>query len=135
SRRSSVRPELDDPIRRANLYGGSGERRALQAFGDRRSGVGVHGDDAVLRVDVHNARLEAARFRRLEPAIGDEDDEVTRVHEVGCGPVDADRPTARFARDRVRLEAGAVRYVDAAPRLAAKDIGGLEKDAMDGDGA
>src|SRR5690625_668149 len=91
--------------------------------------------DAVVLVDEDDGRFVAAGVGVVEHAVGDDDDEVAGVHEVGGGPVDAQDARAPVAGDDVGGEPGAVGDVDDVDLLARQQVGGVHEVGVDGDGS
>src|SRR4029078_5992963 len=77
-------------------------------------------DDAVFAIDEHHAGAAGAGFCVCELLVGDDDQEVAGVDEVGGGAVNADFARAALAEDGVGLEAGGRRYVEGGGALAGR---------------
>src|SRR4051812_3654209 len=81
--------------------------------GGVREAVAVAGaDDAISGVDVDLAGSDAVGGFIAHLLVGDDDDEVAGVDEMGGGTVDANLTAAPSAKDCVGLEAGAVGDVE-----------------------
>src|SRR5690242_8622288 len=97
--------------------------------------VGAQVGDPVVGVDEDDARGVVAQLGLVVGAVGDQDDQVTGVHQVRGGAVDADHPGAGLAGDHVGLQAGTVGDVDDADLLALEQVGGRHEVGVDGDRA
>ena len=59
--------------------------------------------------------------------VGDQDDGIAHVHQVGGGTVDAQHAGAALARDGVGLQPGAVGDVNDGNQFTGEDIGGFKE--------
>ena len=89
----------------------------------------------VVLVHVDDVRLESLRLLGGHLRVGDEDDQVTGVDQVGGGAVDPQDPRPALARDGVGLQPGTVGDVDDGDQLAGEDVRGVEEIGVDGDRA
>ena len=89
-------------------------------------------DLLVVGVDEDDARLIGARLGVLHRAVGDQDHQVARMHQMRCGTVDPDHTAAALTGDRIGDQPGAVVDVDDGDLLALEQVGGVHQIGVDG---
>src|SRR5690606_27144612 len=99
------------------------------------SGLVTDVEHPVALVDEDDGRGVGAGVGVAEHAVGDEDDEVAGVDEVGGRAVDLDVAAPALAGDDVGGEPGAVGDVDDVDLLAGQEVCGVEQVRVHGDGA
>src|SRR5829696_171146 len=93
-------------------------RHQLGRIGRHICGIVTKVDLLVVGVDEHHSRLIRPSLGVLHRAVSDQDHKITRMHEMGCGAVDADHTAAALTGDRVGDQSCAVVDVDDRDLLA-----------------
>src|SRR5699024_2585714 len=94
---------------------------------DRLGWVVSKTDDAVAAINMYNFWFMVCCFGMVHLSIRDEDDEIGRVDQVGCCPIDAQDTRVAFTGDGVGLEACSVGDVHDRHQFARQDTGGIEE--------